>query len=115
MSSESPRADGDRPTDELVEALEAEHDRPVELRDRERWDGDVVDTYTGSYRWGTHTLWYRIQVFADGNGNLQLGGAPDDPPPAAEAMIADALADGWAPAEVGLILAERWGIELPDA
>jgi len=108
MSSESPRADGDRPTDELVDALEAEHGHPVELRERGRWDGDVVATDTGSYRWGTHTFQYRLQVFADGDGHLQLAGVSADPPPAAEAMIADALADRWAPPQIGLALARAW-------
>jgi len=101
-------ADTDTTSDELVEALEAEHGHPVELRDRGRWDGEVVGSYRTTFEWGTHEFGARLQQFADGNGHIQLAPMPDEPPPAADLMIADALADGWAPPQVGLALARAW-------
>ena len=80
----------------------------MKLVERERWDGEVVATDTGTVTWGTHTFAWRFQAFADGEGHVQVI-APSDPPPAAAKIVADLRAsDDRTEQTIGAVLADRW-------
>ena len=84
---------------------------PPQLTDAERWSGEVVETRTVAYQWGTHTFPARVQVFADSSGNAQVA-APSSPPPAAREIVADGLAsDTKADRAVAAVLADAWGVD----
>jgi len=87
---------------------------PPQLTDAERWSGEVVETNTVAYHWGTHTFPARVQVFADGSGNLQVA-APSSPPPSAAEIVLDGLSsDSKAERTVAAVLAEKWEIDTKE-
>ena len=85
---------------------------PPQLTDTGRWSGEVVETGTVTFEWGTHTFPARVQVFADGTGNVQVA-APDDPPPSsAVEIVLDGLAsDAKTDRAIAAVLADAWGVD----
>ena len=84
---------------------------PPQLTDTGRWSGEVVETGTVTFEWGTHTFPARVQVFADGSGNVQVA-APDDPPLSAVEIVADGLAsDTKVERAIAAVLADAWGVD----
>ena len=87
---------------------------PPQLTDAGRWSGEVVETGRVAYRWGTHTFPSRVQVFADGTGNVQVS-APSSPPPSAREIVVDGLASAdKADRAVAAVLAEKWEIDTKE-
>ena len=84
---------------------------PPQLIEADRWSGEVVETGTVTFAWGTHTVPARVQVFADGSGNVQVA-APRSPPLSAVEIVADGLAsDTKADRAVAAVLADNWEID----
>ena len=84
---------------------------PPQLIEGDRWSGEVVETGTVVYEWGTYRFPARVQKFADGTGNVQVA-APRSPPPAAREIVADGLAsDTKADRAVAAVLADNWEID----
>ena len=84
---------------------------PPQLIEGGRWSGEVVETGTVVYEWGTYRFPARVQKFADGSGNVQVA-APDDPPLSAVEIVADGLAsDTKADRAVAAVLADNWEID----
>jgi len=87
---------------------------PPQLIEGDRWSGDVVETGTVVYEWGTYRFPARVQKFADGSGNVQVA-APSSPPPAAREIVADGLAsDSKADRAVAAVLADNWEIDIDE-
>ena len=84
---------------------------PPQLIEGGRWSGEVVETGTVVYEWGTYRFHARVQKFADGSGNVQVA-APSSPPPAAREIVADGLAsDTQTDRAVAAVLADNWEID----
>lgn len=92
-----------------------QHERgpKAELTDRRRWGGDVVAATTLEHTWGTHTFGVRFQMFADGEGHVQVA-APSDPPPSAREIVADGLAGDGMDRAVASVLADEWEIDTAE-
>jgi len=87
---------------------------PPQLIEGDRWSGDVVETGTVVYEWGTYRFPARVQKFADGSGNVQVA-APSSPPPAAREIVADGLAsDAKADRSIAAVLADGWGFDIEE-
>ena len=92
-------------------AVTTANDPPPQLVDRDRWSGDVVETGTVVYEWGTYRFPARVQKFDDGTGNVQVA-APRSPPLSAVEIVADGLAsDTKVERAIAAVLADAWGVD----
>jgi len=87
---------------------------PPQLIEGDRWSGEVVETGTVVYEWGTYRFPARVQKFTNGSGNVQVA-APSSPPPAAREIVADGLAsDTKADRAIAAVLADGWGFDIEE-
>ena len=86
---------------------------PPQLTDAGRWSGEVVETGRVVYEWGTYRFPARVQVFADGSGNLQVA-APSSPPAAREIVVDGLASDTKADRAIAAVLAEKWEIDTKE-
>ena len=92
-------------------AVTTANDPPPQLVDRDRWSGDVVETGTVVYEWGTYRFPARVQKFDDGTGNVQVA-APRSPPLSAVEIVSDGLAsDTKVERAIAAVLADAWGVD----